>query len=143
MALFVDFFRLKKIPHYHGDSIRQIFVGTALLWLIATPIWGDILPFGSLFSILSALALVLLAALTNPRSSVPLIADALISGAGVFLLEAAAISFYDTDPIVLLVIREIAAIALIIAFYMSVKTARAMLEGSIGAYPTVSDSPEK
>ncbi len=131
-----------NISHYYGDFVREFFVGVAILSLVAIPIFGDLLPFGLLPQIASTLLLVFLAGITNPRSKGIFVANAIVAAIGALLLEATAISLYAIDSTPLFVAREAAAIALMFAFYYSVKTLRAMMFGYIGTHrPLKFDEP--
>ena len=120
------------IPHYYGDYVRQFFVAAAALSVLAIPVWGDLLPFGTLVQVGSAVVLVLLAGLTNPHGRGTLLLDAAVAGLGLLFIEAAAISFYQTQPFMLFVAREAVALLLLFAFYFSVKTVRAMSMRQVG-----------
>ena len=133
--MFKSWFGLKNILHYYGDSVRQLFVLSALIFVVVVPLWGDLLPFGAqgaLLQIAIAIGLVILAGFTSPRSMLSIVLDLFAAGIGAFLLEAAAISFYRTDSWLLFFARELVAVMLLFALYFSVKTLRAMLVGSIG-----------
>ncbi len=121
-----------KVPHYHGDGTRILFVSIAVLSLFVIPIWGNLLPFGEQTEIALAILLVILAGLTNPHSRFIIALDALAAAAGAFLLEAAAIYFYHSQSIMLFMSREIAAILFLFALYFSVKTVRAFAFGTLG-----------
>src|SRR3989344_2428276 len=125
-------FRIHDIEHYYGDYVRALFLGAAVLSAVAIPLFGDLLPFGTFAQVGSALLLVLLAGLTNPHSRMLMIYDVVVSGIGVFLLESAAILLYTADTPELFAAREAAALALLFAFYFSVKTLRAMSLGKVG-----------
>lgn len=125
-------FRVHDIEHYYGDYVRALFLGAAVLSAIAIPLFGDLLPFGTFTQVGCTLLLVLLAGLTNPHSNILMIYNVVVSGIGVFLLESVAISLYPVDTVQLFIAREVAAIALLFAFYFSVKTLRAMLLGKVG-----------
>lgn len=131
-TLFSSVFRLHDIPHYYGDYVRQLFLGCAVLSAVAIPVWGNLVPFGTVVQVASALLLVLLAGITNPHSKMVMLYNVVVSGTGVLLLESAAISFYSVDSTGLFVCREAAAIALLFAFYFGIKTLRAMSLGKVG-----------
>ena len=133
---------LHKIPHYYGDAIRQLFVAAAILAIISIPIWGDLLPFGLLTQVGCILLLVLLAGITNPHSKMVLLYDAVVSGVGVLLMESAAISLYGTESSLVFIVRELIAIILLFAFYLSVKTVRSAYFHEIGRNPKKPDFQE-
>lgn len=133
----------KSVPHYYGDSMRVAFIATAILYAVAMPIWGNLLPFGDIAGIATVLLLVLFAGITNPHSKFVMLLDVLFSGLGVFLLQAAAISFYTTDSAILFILRETAVVLLLFAFYYSVKSFRSMILGNIGAEGTPGEFEKK
>lgn len=125
-------FRVHDIPHYYGDYVRALFLAVAVLSAVAIPVFGDLLPFGTLPQVAATILLVLLAGLTNPHSRMLLLYDAVVAGIGVLLLETVAISLYRADSFELFVAREAAALAMLFAFYFSIKTLRAMALGKVG-----------
>src|SRR3990167_10612333 len=136
-------FTWSNIPHYYGDYIRQFFLAAAAISLLVIPLWGDLLPFGTLVQVGSTVVLVLLAGLTNPHGRGILFLDAAVAGLGLLLLEAAAITFYQTQPFMLFVAREAVALLLLFAFYFSVKTVRAMSLRQVGHPFRVGEFDEK
>lgn len=128
----VSFLRLKHIAHYYGDTVRQLFMASAALSIVSLPLLGAPLHLGAVVEILFDLVLVCLAGLTRPHGRGVLWADAAAAGAGVFFLELAAVVFYSSNSFLLFIVREGIAVVLLFAFYFSVKTLRAMSEGTIG-----------
>lgn len=122
----------KGIPHYYGDSMRLTFIATAILYAVAMPLWGNLLPFGDMTGILLILILVFLAGITNPHSLILMLVNVTVSGIGVFLFQVTAISFYKIDSAIVFFLREVVVLLLLFAFYYSVKTARSMILGKIG-----------
>jgi hypothetical protein len=115
--------------------MRRLFVGAAAVLLFAVPVIGEPIPWGTGFQIASGLVLVALAGLTAPHSSLIIIVDTIFSGAAVFMLESAAISFYRIDSIALFFVREVLAVMFLFALYAGVKTIRAMGQGKLGRPP--------
>jgi hypothetical protein len=107
------------------------------------PLWGNLLPFGDIAGIISVLVLVFLAGVTNPLSKMLMLLNVIVSGAGVFFLQAAALSYYKIDSVALFLLREIAVILLLFAFYYSVKSFRSMLLGKIGDEPVPGEFEKK
>lgn len=124
------------IPHYYGNYVRMLFFGTVILSFVGIPLWGHLVPFGTMFEVLGGIALVALAGLTNPHGRLILVVNIFASGIGAFLLEYSAISFQKVDSTPLLLARELGAVMLIAALYFSVKTLRAKAQGKIGVLPT-------
>lgn len=55
----------RKIPHYHGDEVRVIFVVAAVVIIVAQSTGAD-LPFSTLGAVAVAILLVVVAGITNP-----------------------------------------------------------------------------
>ncbi len=124
--------RSPNIPHYYGDRVRELFVIAAVVSFVVIPLWGDLLPYGTFTQVIAGVLLVLLAGLTNPHSKAVLVADAIVSGVSVLLLETTAISLHLVQSTELFLARELSAVLLLVAFYFSVKTLRAMALGKTG-----------
>lgn len=122
----------RGIPHYYGDYVRSLFIAMAVLSFVVMPVLGDLLPFGVVASVGASLLMVLLAALTSPRSQLVMIANATISGVSVVLLETFAVVLQHTQSVQLFLAREAGVLLMLGALYFSVKTVRAMLSGKIG-----------
>ncbi len=87
-------FSWQNIPHYWGDVVRVLFVLAAALSIVAIPLLGDLLPYGSLVEIVGAVILVVFAALTNPHSQSIMAINAIVAAVGVVLYEQAAVALY-------------------------------------------------
>ena len=130
-----DFLKKKNIRHYYGDSVRNMFVASAIIYAVALPLFGSLLPFDVYTGIGLILVLVFLAGITNPHSRALMFVNVAVAGIGVYLMQTAAISFFGEQSSILFFLRQIVAILLLIAFYHSVKTARNMMLGKIGDDP--------
>lgn len=126
------FVEWQDIPHYYGDYVRAIFLGSAILFALVIPVFGNLIPLGTFVQVASSLVLIILAGLTNPHSRMLLLYDAVVAAIGVLLLESTAITYYAQDGIPLFVIRESVAVALMFALYFSIKTLRAISLGKLG-----------
>lgn len=109
-----------------------MFIASAVIYAIALPLFGSLLPFDIYSGIGIVLLLVFLAGITNPYSQILMFINAGVAGIGVYLMQTAAISGFGVDSTALFVLRQIVVILLLIAFYEGVKTARNMLIGKIG-----------
>lgn len=125
------------LPHYYGDAVRRIFVAIAILIGISIPF--ILTPFAESAGLLPPLyagglivLLIVLAGLTNPRSSEVLVANAIVSGVGVFLTETAAFALYSVGAYTPFVAIEVIAVLFLIALYLSVKNVRSMMLHTIG-----------
>lgn len=129
-----------EIPHYYGDYVRLLFIATAMLSLVALPLWGNLIPFVSIYLQVGApLLLVLLAGLTSARNLYAMLANATVSGVSALLLEFAAIMYSMSGPhgVELFIAREVAVLLMLCSLYFSIKTIRAMESGKLGR----TDSP--
>ena len=122
----------EHIPHYYGNYIRVIFIAAAALAAFSIPVWGDVLPIGSLPQIVGIVILVVLAGLTNPHGTVVLWVNAIVSGIGIVFIENAAITLFSIDDVPIFLAREIIVLLLLAAMYFSIKTVRAMASHQIG-----------
>lgn len=125
----------ETITHYYGDMVRILFFITVVLSFLAIPFWGHLLPFGNAFEILGGIVFVTLAGLTSPHAKTVMLVNAFASGIGAFLFEYAAVSFRAADSTQLLLAREMGALALLGALYFSIKTLRAISQGTVGEIP--------
>ncbi|MBM3261381.1 hypothetical protein FJY93_03095 [Candidatus Kaiserbacteria bacterium] len=134
-----------KIPHYYGNYVRMIFIAAAVLSAFSIPIWGDVLPIGTMPQIIGIVILVVLAGLTNPHGTTVLWVNAIVAGLGIILIENAAITLYSIDEVPIFLAREIIVLLLLVAMYFSIKTVRAMATHQIGHTMDVGefDTPEE
>jgi hypothetical protein len=122
----------RDIPHYYGDYVRSFFIATAVLSFIATPLWGDLLPFGIIPQVGAAVLLVILAGVTTARNMPIMVLNAVYAAISVILLESYAIKLYHAQSTQLFIAREAGVLLMLAALYFSVKTVRAMLTGKLG-----------
>ena len=126
-----------KVPHYYGDSVRALFVAIAIVMLVLAPFFGAYLPWALPFEIISAVALVCLAGLTNPKTKFIMMLNASVSALGLLVFEIVALSAYVEGNALLFIGREVIAVCFLIALYQSMRTLRNMLLGTVGhATPT-------
>jgi hypothetical protein len=130
-----DFMKKKSIRHYYGDSLRTMFMVSAVIYATAIPLFGSLLPFDVYASVGIVLLLVFLAGITNPHSQFVMFINVAVAGMGAYLMQTAAIQFFGQDSSVLFFLRQIVAILLLVAFYHGVRTARNMMIGKIGDEP--------
>lgn len=123
---------LWHIPHYYGDGVRRLFIGAAALMLFASPLYSDNMSLQLPFEILGALILVVLAAITSPRSTWVFIANSVAAAVGVTTFQMWTIRGFSVDQPIAFVFREAVAIVLLFALYFSVKTLRAMMLKQVG-----------
>lgn len=122
----------ETISHYYGDLVREFFLGAAAIMLFAAPFYGDDVRAEFPFVVVAALAVVCMAALTNPWKKSILTADAIIAGIGMIVYQIWALNGYGITNYTAFVFREAISIIFMFAFYFSVKTVRAMFLHQIG-----------
>jgi hypothetical protein len=120
------------IRHYYGNTIRSLFLVSALFSFVAIPIWGSLLPISIFVQILGGRVLVLLAGLMSPDSTLVMFASAIASGVGVIVVETVVIQAKADQSVGLFMLREIEVLMLLVAFYLGVKTVRSMMLGKVG-----------
>lgn len=124
--------RWRDIPHYYGDAVRMLLLGTTVLVLVGAPFYADDLTSELPFIVAGAVVFVALAALTNPRNKMVMRLNAAAAGAGAVLFELWALGGYGTSDALAFVLRQLPAVLLFFAFYFSLKTLRAMIMGMVG-----------
>ena len=115
------------MPHYYGDTVRSLMLAAAALMLVGVPFYGaDLRPELPVF-VTAMLILVCLAAFTSPRNRAVLIADAIVTGAGMVIFEMWALASYTSIPLSAFALRQAVALLFLFAFYFSGKTIRALV----------------
>lgn len=128
-----------RIPHYYGDAVRKCFLVSGCVMLFLIPVYSSALPGLLPIAIAGAVVLVFLAALTNPRKSWVMGANALVSGAGVVFCAMIALMAWESGEMIIFFANQILALVFLFSLYYSVKTVRAMMLGTIGRRSTTSD----
>lgn len=122
----------QNIPHYYGDTVRMMFVISAVIYALSMALIGNLLPVDIYTGIILVLILVFLAGVTSPHNRWLMFINATIAAIGVYLVQSAAITFFSTDSLLLFLVRQLVAILLLFGFYYSVKSFRSMATGKIG-----------
>ncbi|MDD5050917.1 MAG: hypothetical protein PHV93_04265 [Candidatus Pacebacteria bacterium] len=121
-------------PHYYGDIVRQALFAIGIIMIIGLPIFTDKINFSAFFIILGILGVNLFAGLTNPKQTVSIWGDFIVSFIGLVFFELIAFFYYAAYHRVLDLyfwFNQIIAILFFVSLYFSVKTLRGMLVGSI------------
>lgn len=124
--------QLHGVPHYYGDIVRQLFLVSAAVMLVAAPFYADTLSLELPFEIMGAIVLVALAAAVNPHNRLGLYGNAIASGVGLVLYETWALYPYSTSTWMQFTLRQFVALLFLAAFYFSMKTVRALIFHQIG-----------
>ena len=130
---------LPHLNHYFGDIVRQIFISTAALILVAAPFYADNLRVELPFEIGGALALVALAALANPHNRGSMVGSSIAAGVGLVIYEIWALYAYHDSSWVQFFLRELIALLFLVAFYFSLKTVRAFIMHQVGKRDVVDE----
>lgn len=138
-----DFMKKKSIRHYYGDSLRLMFLISAIVYAVSMSLFGNLLPVDMYAGVGIVILLVLLAGITNPHSQALMFVNVVVAGVGAYLMQTAAISFFNIDSSILFILRQLVAVLLLIAFYHSVRTVRNMMLGKIGDEPAKGEFDRK
>lgn len=128
-----------RIPHYYGDYVRQIFMGSAAIMLVFSPFVSSEFPMALPFEIGGAIMIAILGALTNPKRQISMIANATAAGIGVIVYELLALNAFYAGQMIAFIQREALAIAFLFALYFSLKTLRNMIFHRVGRESSVGD----
>jgi len=120
------------VPHYYGDIVRQLLISAAALVLLGAPFYAEDLRAELPFEIMGAIVFVALGALLNPHSKLAIFANVIAAGVGSVVYETWALYQYEDSTWTQFILREVIAIILLVAFYFSMKTARAFLLHKVG-----------
>ena len=120
------------VPHYHGDTVRILFLIGGVIILATLPFFKNLLQIGTGFLPVFVILLVLGGAIVNPFQRWIVTIDLIISAAAVILFEYAAVIGFGKDIFFLSVVRQVLAIIFLFALYYSGRTLRAMFMHQIG-----------
>lgn len=129
-------FSSQNIPHYYGDTARWLMLLVAAILFVTVPVFPDLLPFSPLLQIVTAVLLVVFAALTSPHKRWTVVCDALLSGIVLIAVELIAIETYAGSSGAIFLLREGIALVLLFALYYSLKTLRSMALHVLGQQGT-------
>jgi len=131
------------IPHYYGDSVRQLLLGASALMIITSPLYTNTLRREFPLIVIAALMSVALSAVINPRDRWVPIATALVSGIGMVSYAMWGMFQYDNITPLAFVLRMAIAVIFLFAFYFSMKTLRAFMLHQIGKRETIDEFEEE
>ena len=132
-----------NIPHYYGDSVRQLLLGAAALMMISSPLYSDALRTQFPPIIIGALVAASFAALMNPRDKWVILGSAVVSGIGLVVYAMWGMYGYDHVNPVAFMLRVAVAVIFLFAFYFSMKTLRAFMLRQIGKRNTIDEFEEE
>ncbi len=123
---------IEKIPHYHGDYVRQLMLAGVALMLIASPMYVNSYSAQIPFIVFGAIIVVGLAAITNPRRRSIFVINSAITGALAAIYGLWGLFGYPASSMTTFVLRVAIALLFLFAFYFSMKTLRAMILHDVG-----------
>ncbi|MDO8623795.1 MAG: hypothetical protein Q7R54_00335 [bacterium] len=119
----------RPVAHYHGDTVRTLFVVAAVVMLMAETT-GASLPLTTFQIVSLAVLLVVAAGITNPAQEWIHFVNALLAIFGAIIFGLYAIEQYRTTLNVLaptFLYAEILALLFLVTVYYATKTARGIL----------------
>lgn len=122
--------RRKRVPHYHGDEVRVLFLVGALVLIIAQSTGAD-LPLSTAGAVVSAALLVICAGITSPMQSGIHWFNALFALAGTLLFGISAVSHYRAGLSVFdasFASTEALALLSLLALYFTTRTIRGIIQ---------------
>ena|SRR3989344_1802760 len=124
-----DLSKPKSMRHYHGDTVRVLFITAAVIMLLAEST-GAVLPLAITGTVIVAVGLVILAGITNPAQLWIHWCNAAMAIVNAYLFGTVAIehfrqtqTFFDSSYF----FSEVLAIIFLISVYFAVKTVRGLL----------------
>ena len=129
----IDFIlrRKPRVPHYHGDTVREIFFLIGFFMLFGLPFFHEQIQFNIFFILLLVLGVNLLAGFTSPRKKLVIIFDFILSFGGLILFEFVAYFRLQTFGVLFdgyFWFAQIIAVFFFVSLYYSAKTLRGLNE---------------
>lgn len=121
--------RHRQVAHYHGDTVRALFISCAFIMIIAETANAS-LPLPTSGVIALAVVLVVAAGITNPAQSWIHYINALLAIAGAVVFGLYAIEQYHLSKSLLsptYLFSEALALIFLVGVYYSTKTVRGMV----------------
>lgn len=121
--------RGRRVPHYYGDIVRKYLLFAGAMLLIAVLIDKELLSFYLFIGIFGVLVFTILAGLISPKVTSAIFTNAIISALMFLMFEYFAINAYLKSQTFLdsiFILRQLLAVAFLVALYFSTKTLRGM-----------------
>jgi hypothetical protein len=115
-----------RIPHYHGDQARVLFVVCAVVLIVAQSTGAE-LPLSTMGAVMAAVLLVVTAGITNPAQGWIHWLNEFIAMTGVLLFGTSAVSHYRAGASIFdtsFAYIEALALLSLIALYFTTRTIR-------------------
>lgn len=114
-------------PHYYGNTIRKLFLVSALIMVISLPFAQTSLNLPVSISIVAILILAAFAGIISPRLFATVEIDTVVAALGFLTFEYFGVKSYSEHNAFFFVINQILAALFLFAAYFGVKNWRGML----------------
>ncbi|MFI5265285.1 MAG: photosystem I protein PsaX [Candidatus Levyibacteriota bacterium] len=120
---------MNKRSHYYGDLVRKLFLAGAIFMLLMLPFMSAFIEAPLYISILAAIAIGVIAGITNPAQAWAAALNFIIALVGSFIFEYQAVMGYTTYSYLHRTFwaNQLLAINFLVALYYATKTVRGML----------------
>lgn len=112
----------KKVPHYHGNVVRGLFVLSAIILLVSLPLIGNVTTLPTVITIAMIIVLIVLGAITSSSIKWVHTINAALSLFGVIVFEYNAVVGGVSDGTLLFGVRQVLALIFLLTLYFSVRT---------------------
>lgn len=122
--------------HYHGDSVRTLFIIGGLIMIISYPFFSSFIKAPIAFSIIGVIALAIFGGLMNPKQKWVMAMNAIIPIAAFAVFEYAAVYTYlNLSPVrdihvAFFWVNQVLSVIFFSAAYLATKTLRGALLNS-------------
>ncbi len=118
-----------KYPHYYGDTVRSLFLVSALIMVIGLPWMTKFLTISPTVSILGMLVLGIAGGFTNPKQNWTAYVNALVAVVAFFIFETSAVNSFIgySATSKFFIFNQLLALIFLFAIYYAIKTIRGSL----------------
>ncbi len=119
-----------RVPHYHGDVVRILFMMAAIIMLISLPVFKLNIGLPSVFSTIAILILGLTAGFTNPKLIWHGVVNLAVAVVGFLVFMTYMVDSYGGESTAFFFTNVVLSFIFILAVYFSVKTLRGLMLGN-------------
>ena len=109
--------------YYYADHIRILFFTAAIIMLILSPFFREVIAM-SIILVIFGISLIILAGITNRKLKTVFFINTIVSLFIVLVLEFIALNLTFADHPFLVILNQILAFILVIALYFNLRTIR-------------------
>ena len=123
-------YRIPKITHYYGETVRQLFLAAAVLMLVGAPLYAEDIALQGPELVIAAIVLAIVAGVMSPQMRLAKLASIIVSIVGAIIFELWALTGYLATgvPSIAFLIRQAIALVFFLALYLSIKTSSADID---------------